>query len=922
MRRIYIIFFLRLQLVESTKMSGEELMDATKPSNKKNSATVQWFALKAHMINPGHFQLSRDKDVKSGAKEFTSFTNHSDMIKCLNVNKNRSLYEILVNKTDPCFMYFDIDIDFDLDIPDVQQKTEAIIGVFCTTLSTFLYKMHDLKVEWIEGDNCQIATASTNKKCSVHFVGYIHMASIDYHKRFTQQFIQYIMENDIKDLTYLKKGNITCGIDISVYSQFRSYRCLYMQKINKANQLMPYGKSSKHIVDHLVNYHKAYSKTPFATLEGDTIPVEASIPSLKKPKVLKVTVAPQKETNVLNTAMNTTDTTEPSAYDDNTKSVTFSLLEKVVMGINKNRAKDRESWLEVMFAIASTSKRNGYVDDGWDLLERFSLQETMNYKSRENMKQYDSAVNSSRQDTINFGSLVFFLKEDNYDLYKELFKYADCAEDANIEGIDKLLDTATSGSHYDVAVVVKAMLCHQIKHIEDKLWYVWDSVSGLWKEDRGGKTIRIELSTTICSAFAKRIIYWNDRIRIDDDNKDRYEERVKKLLYVCEKLKDNYYKNSVVRECEPMLSDSGFLELLDENTNIMGFNNGVYDFTTATFRKGRPDDYITLSVGYNYPDTVTEEARRNVMKVFTDPFGSEDLTKYVLQILASCMDGRRKFQEYYIWTGRGSNGKSTIQELIMQTFGDYAKPLDIAFWTKSRREAGGAMPELADKKGVRFVFSNEPEATDRIQVAKIKEVTGGERITARKLYCQPVTFRPQFGIFILCNDLPELSKTDGGIERRTRIVPYSRQFKQNPIPGQLIADPMVLENCKNNVEWRMACMRLLLDTYATIRSLMTLVLPLEIINASRQYMEENNPIGIWLKDNFEITNDENDRVPVDEMWMLYKSMVDKNIAKNVFGTSMTNMNNINRKQIKVNKINRYYYIGIRKINTMLDEEED
>jgi P4 family phage/plasmid primase-like protien len=489
------------------------------------------------------------------------------------------------------------------------------------------------------------------------------------------------------------------------------------------------------------------------------------------------------------------------------------------------------------------------------------------------------------------------------------------------EDIDKLIDRAagSSGAHYDVAFVVKEMLGNQVKYIDDKLWYVWNPDTGLWFEDRGGKHIRIELSTTVCSAFAKRIIYWNEQARIDEDLRETYEEKAKKLLHICEKLKDNYYKNSIVRECESLLADTTILELLNENTNVISFNNGVFDFTTLQFRKGRPDDYISMTVGYDFPDAVPPKVLKEVKQIFQDPFDSQDMTSYMLSVLASCMDGRRKFQEFYIWTGRGSNGKSTIQELVMQTFGDYAKPLDIAFWTKAKRECGGAMPELADKKGVRFVFSNEPEATDKIQVSKIKEVTGGERITARKLYAQPVTYRPQFGIFILCNDLPELSKHDGGIERRTRVLSFVHQFRQNPLQGQRRADPLIMDNCRNNMEWRKACIKILIDQYIAIRQLHTLHLPNEVVEASRSYMEENNPVGLWLREHFEITNDDSDRILADDMWNMYKSMVDRNCGKVTFSRAMTETNGMAKKMYKTGRTTRMYYIGIK--NLAMDQND-
>jgi len=491
--------------------------------------------------------------------------------------------------------------------------------------------------------------------------------------------------------------------------------------------------------------------------------------------------------------------------------------------------------------------------------------------------------------------------------------------------LETLIDRAkgTNGAHHDVAMVVKEMLGNQIKHIDDKLWYVWDSESGLWREDRGGKQIRIELSTTVCSAFMARANYWNMQSRhlTDEESRKEMDERhFKPLLDIAKRLKDNYFKSCIVRECETLLNDAAILELLDENTNIMGFKNGVYDFSTGIFRKGRPEDYVTMSVGYDFPETASIKTINQVRKVFADPFETDAMAHYILSVIASCMDGRRRFQEYYIWTGRGSNGKSTIQELLMQTFGDYAKPIDVAFWTKSRRETGGALPELADKKGVRFVFSNEPEASDKIQVSKIKEVTGGERITARKLYQQPITYRPQFGIFILCNDLPELSKHDGGIERRTRVLPFKHQFRQNPLPGQRMADPCVMEACRNNQEWHKACMHILLDVYKEIRNLHTIPLPQEVLDASRSFMDENNPVGLWLAEHYEITHDEEDRIPADDMWNTYKMQVDRNMNRVQFARCMTETNGVPKKLMRINDGHaRQCFYGIRAVTCISED---
>jgi P4 family phage/plasmid primase-like protien len=390
--------------------------------------------------------------------------------------------------------------------------------------------------------------------------------------------------------------------------------------------------------------------------------------------------------------------------------------------------------------------------------------------------------------------------------------------------------------------------------------------------------------------------------------------------------------------------DDEFLDKLDDGP-LLGFDDGVFDFRSMTFRVGRPDDFVSLSVGYKFPHLSSgggggapphnddnnrssnnlENAIQEVMRVIGDPFESIEMADYLLKTLASSLDGRRSVAEFYVWTGAGSNGKSTIQELIMSALGKYAQPLDVTFWTRPRGSSGSALPELADKRACRYVFSNEPEACDKLQIAKLKEATGGERLTARRLYGDPISYRPKFGIFILANTLPELSRMDGGISRRLRVLPFTRQFKQYPLPGELLAQPSVMENCRTNIKWRQALMFLLIQKYGELKSssssstaLTAIPLPTEVQNASAEYLEDNNPVGRFLADCFTITGDETDFIRASELLRLYLDVTrDRSMTVTAFGTSMTHTNGVPKKKKKVEGVAAWYYIGLRRKNNDL-----
>ena len=198
---------------------------------------------------PTKWVLTQDCGIK-GAKQFARFETYNKMINYLNNNKNKALYEVIQTVSVPCFMYFDI------DLPDTENRTDYIVNIFKNILAEFLANKYHIIIELHEGENCEIAIASTDKKCSIHFIGKIVLPNISTHKLFTVEFIDYIIQCNTlesKELLFINnKQEVQCAIDTSVYSNFRSYRCLTMEKEGKHNFLRAYGDSSKEIADHMV----------------------------------------------------------------------------------------------------------------------------------------------------------------------------------------------------------------------------------------------------------------------------------------------------------------------------------------------------------------------------------------------------------------------------------------------------------------------------------------------------------------------------------------------------------------------------------------------------------------------------------------------------------------------------------------------
>ena len=131
----------------------------------------------------------------------------------------------------------------------------------------------------------------------------------------------------------------------------------------------------------------------------------------------------------------------------------------------------------------------------------------------------------------------------------------------------------------------------------------------------------------------------------------------------------------------------------------------------------------------------------------------------------------------------------------------------------------------------------EPESTDTLYVGHMKELTGGDKITTRGLYKDPIEFTPQFKLILTCNNLPTISANDGGTWRRLRVVEFKMKFVNEPNennPTHKKKDPKLKEGLIN---LREAFMSILLNRFSNYK-ISGLIEPDEITIFTKKYQKD------------------------------------------------------------------------------------
>lgn len=460
---------------------------------------------------------------------------------------------------------------------------------------------------------------------------------------------------------------------------------------------------------------------------------------------------------------------------------------------------------------------------------------------------------------LSMASLVHWAKEDNPDKYRSIQSETD-----TLWIINFAKDTHVSVASFACRRFQHEFRCSPGGRKGSFEWYQYVPKTA-WKYMKASVELRARLSGTIKNDYveAGREISRKYTTTTDEGERERYDTMRKKLFGIERQLEMSSFKDNVLRECSEKFYDEDFMSRLNANPYLVGVANGVldlryYDDEAMTgrphvvFRPGLPDDNISFQMGrctpgldpIAYVPYVADSPEQKLLAEFFEHIYPDPvLRKYVLVLLASCLEGRNAEQKFYVMQGPGSNGKSMIEKLMELVFGDYGTAVSTAVFTRKRPDSGNANPDIMTVKCRRYIHMGEPDDDEKINTSIMKAWSGGDRITARGLFEDQDKFVIMGKPFLSCNYLPPVNKMDGGTWRRLRVIPHNSVFKD---PGDPAINPaqhiypkdLDLEN--KLFHWRTAFLSLLVHLYDTEYIPNGLREPDCVLSASNKYKEEND----------------------------------------------------------------------------------
>ena len=210
---------------------------------------------------------------------------------------------------------------------------------------------------------------------------------------------------------------------------------------------------------------------------------------------------------------------------------------------------------------------------------------------------------------------------------------------------------------------------------------------------------------------------------------------------------------------------------LDANPWLLNVENGTIDLQTGRRERHDPRDLLTKIALVK----ANRHAKCPEFKKFLKRITGEDstLVKFIQKAAGYSLTGITTEQVlFFVYGKSGSNGKSTLVNLIRDMLGDYG--LHTPTETLLVKQYDNAIPaDLARLDGARMVTAIEANFNRHLDEAKIKSMTGGEPITARFMRQNYFQFAPTLKLWLVANDQPRVRGTDEAFWRRVRVIPLT-----------------------------------------------------------------------------------------------------------------------------------------------------
>jgi len=313
-------------------------------------------------------------------------------------------------------------------------------------------------------------------------------------------------------------------------------------------------------------------------------------------------------------------------------------------------------------------------------------------------------------------------------------------------------------------VIINCYIIYQLGCLVfDEHWYKFEYTKHGWT-----KTSELEIVQDINIFFPMNLDALCKQVKLSLDGFTNYISQYLCSNFIC--VRDIEHLNNV-------LILRNFKWKIDKSP-VLRFNDCVYDFKIRDTRSGRPSDFCVKGTGYNfYSEDNNEETRNLVMQFFKDVFVEQDLIDYVLKVLASTLTLGNKLRSLVFFIGSGSNGKTTLGNMMKYAMGDYAATPSVSLFLGQSVSADNPNPHMYELNNTRVAICEEPDPKSVTITGDAKAISGNVGIMkSRTLYRNLEFIYVDLLPIINTNLKMTITNIDTALIDRIIVIPFLQRF--------------------------------------------------------------------------------------------------------------------------------------------------
>lgn len=272
---------------------------------------------------------------------------------------------------------------------------------------------------------------------------------------------------------------------------------------------------------------------------------------------------------------------------------------------------------------------------------------------------------------------------------------------------------------------------------------------------------------------------------------------------------------------------------LDADPWLYNVANGTVNLRTGELQAHSRDDLLTRIADVEYDsDARCERWEQFVAEILN---GDTELVDYLQRAVGYSMTGDTREECLFFGYGKGGNGKTKLFEVLRALFGGYSQQAE--FSTFLARKSEGPRNDIARMRGARLITAVEADGDRGFDGTVLKQLTGGDTVTARRLYEESFEFKPIHKLWLAANHKPIVKEQTEGFWRRIRLIPFEATFTKKQRDNELL--PKLMNELPGILNWAIAgCERWRTEGLHE---------PKAVRKATRSYRDENDLMGEFIE---------------------------------------------------------------------------